>query len=142
VINLDDLNIAITHNYLSPSNLGNALKFFVEKQDQISGCRDRAESIKPEQIYDALVQVLMDKAPHHLEKALAQRVWTCRAWSRPSMEESKNELKELSNPENRRVSRKRKCKESSSMRVSTETTGRKSIMESTEKVESFSFLFL
>ena len=45
VINLDDgLNIAITHNYVSQSNLSNVLKFLDQKEDQISGCRDRAES--------------------------------------------------------------------------------------------------
>jgi len=80
VINLDDTNIAITHNYISPSNLGNALKFFSEKQDQISGCRDRAESIKPEYIHDELVKVLSKKEPQFLKKALAQKEWTCRAW--------------------------------------------------------------
>lgn len=80
VINLDESNIAITHNYISPSNLGNALKFFVEKQDQISGCRDRKESIKREQMYKEFVKALKDKAPGHLCKALKQRRWTCRAW--------------------------------------------------------------
>ena len=80
VINLDDTNIAITHNYISPSNLGNALKFFVEKQDQISGCRDRKETIKPEHMHNQLVKVLRTKEPRHLMKALEQRSFTCLAW--------------------------------------------------------------
>jgi hypothetical protein len=142
VINLDEVNIAITHNYLSPSNLGNALKFFVEKQDQISGCRDRAESIKPELLYDALVKVLMDKEPHHLEKALAQQEWTCRAWSRPYVEESMSGSNAHTKSENRPISGKRQGKDFPSMHAYTETTGKKSIMEKTERVDSFSFSFL
>jgi hypothetical protein len=142
VINLEDVNIAITHNYLSPSNLGNALKFFVEKQDQISGCRDRAESIKPERIYDALVKVLMDKEPYILEKALAQREWTCRAWSRPYVKESRSRSNEHANPEDAAVLGKRKFKESASIHVYTQTEGKKSILEKAEGVEPFSFSFL
>jgi hypothetical protein len=142
VINLDELNIAITHNYISPSNLGNALKFFAEKQDQISGCRDRAESIKPERIYDALVDVLMDKEPNHLKKALAQRDWTCRAWSRPNVKESTSGLNKLPDLEIQPISGNRKCKESTSMHVYAATEEKKSIMEKTERVDSFTFSFL
>jgi len=80
VVNLDDSNIAITHNYVSPSNLGNVLKFFVEKQDQISGCRDRKNSIKPEFIHDALVNALREKEPKHLDEAMKQTGWSCCAW--------------------------------------------------------------
>jgi ribosomal protein L16 Arg81 hydroxylase len=79
VINLDDMTI--THNYISPSNLGNALKFFTEKHDQISGCQDRAESIKQVHIHDELVPVLGDKEAHHLKRALEQKCWTRRAWA-------------------------------------------------------------
>ncbi|KAG7348844.1 cupin-like domain containing protein [Nitzschia inconspicua] len=119
VINLDDVNIAITHNYLSPSNLGNALKFFVEKQDHISGCRDRAESIKPEMIHDALVEALRTKEPKHLEKAMAQTEWTCRAWSSQSTNQPD---KEQEDP--------------------TSEVKRKTIMEQTEPLASFTFSFL
>jgi Cupin-like domain len=130
VINLDEVNIAITHNYLSPSNLGNALKFFVEKQDHISGCRDRTESIKPEQIHDALVEVLKDKEPRHLQKALAQSEWTCRAWVN-------------SQEENDRFSQHvDKDKWSPSAHAGKEAEERKSIMEQTERIASFSFSFL
>ena len=81
VINLDaGRNLAITHNYVSPSNLGNLLLFLQEKQEQISGCRDRAESIKPEDLHDSLVRVLQEKEPAVLKEAQAQVGWTCPAW--------------------------------------------------------------
>ena len=125
MINLDDVNIAITHNYLSPSNLGNALKFFVEKQDHISGCRDRQESIKPEHIYDVLVEKLREKESNHLENALAQKEWTCRAWSdKPAIDPNRNDGGVVSDDDSK------------------EKTESKSIMEQTERVESFSFSFL
>ncbi|KAJ1414119.1 hypothetical protein B484DRAFT_297154, partial [Ochromonadaceae sp. CCMP2298] len=43
VVNLED-SIALTHNYVSTSNLADVLRFLREKTDQISGVRDR---IKP-----------------------------------------------------------------------------------------------
>jgi hypothetical protein len=53
VINLEDHNIAITHNYVSRNNLGNVLKFITDKNDQVSGCRDRQDSVnKLEHLYD------------------------------------------------------------------------------------------
>ncbi|KAL3904129.1 MAG: hypothetical protein SGARI_005062 [Bacillariaceae sp.] len=126
VINLDDINIAITHNYLSPSNLGNALKFFVEKQDHISGCRDRDESIKPEHIHDVLVEKLKEKESIHLEKALAQKEWTCRAWTdKPVDDKKRTDGKVVSEDDG-----------------SNAKAESKSIMEKTERVESFSFSFL
>jgi hypothetical protein len=138
VINLDDMNIAITHNYVSPSNLGNALKFFTEKHDQISGCRDRAESIKPEHIHDELVRVLGEKEPHHLKRALEQKCWTCRAWednrSRMSHE---IEVPNNSNDQQNFSNSKKKQRTSDTCE-----DGGKSIMSKTERVESFSFSFL
>lgn len=99
VINLDDgLNVAITHNYVSSSNLSNVLKFLNEKEDQISGCRDREESIKPNQLYSAFVETLQQQRPEMLEGALAVRDWTCRAWASngpleeaPLLEQDKNQ---------------------------------------------------
>ncbi len=145
VINLDESNIAITHNYVSPSNLGNALKFFREKQDQISGCRDRKESIKPEFIHDALVKKLQVKEPKHLEKALAQKGWTCRAWEETKAEvitdddddeqnskdgeNFKNKKRKLDNGHDRKDDSLKK-EESSS------------VMSKTERVPAFSFSFL
>lgn len=127
VINLDDVNIAITHNYLSPSNLGNALKFFVEKQDHISGCRDRQESIKPEHIYSVLVEKLQENEPRHLEKALAQKEWTCRAWTNmPVGDRNRNNDGGV-------------VSEDDDSKVKAQNS---SIMEKTERVKSFSFSFL
>lgn len=82
VINLDDTNIAITHNYVSASNLSNVLKFLDTKRDQISGCRDRVESIKPEQLYEKFVQALERQHPLWLQRAVAEPDWTCRAWKK------------------------------------------------------------
>ncbi|KAL7556223.1 hypothetical protein ACA910_017378 [Epithemia clementina (nom. ined.)] len=85
VINLDEgLNIAITHNYVSQSNLPNVLKFLNEKQDQISGCRDRVESIKPHELYDTFIKSLQQHHNSWLEEALAVPQWTCRAWNAPT----------------------------------------------------------
>lgn len=126
VINLDDRNIAITHNYVSPSNLGNALKFFTDKQDQISGCRDRKESVKPEHIYDELVKALKEKEPKHLEKALEQKGWTCRTWKDEPAKTAET------------IQTTGKRKHESIM----DTVEPKSVMAKTEKIESFSFSFL
>lgn len=68
VVNLDD-TVAITQNYVSTSNLSNALKFFRDCPEQISGIsmleRTKAESkaenagkiayYNPNEIYDVLV---------------------------------------------------------------------------------------
>jgi len=82
VINLDELNIAITHNYVSLSNLSNVLKFLNINRDQVSGCRDRGESIKPERLYEEFVEAMKHQHPKWLEKALAEPDWTCRAWTK------------------------------------------------------------
>lgn len=83
VINLDPINIAVTHNYVSRSNLSNVLRFLVHKQAQISGCRDRKESIKPEDLFSEFRRVLMKHHPDWLEEAskTAEKEWTCPAWS-------------------------------------------------------------
>lgn len=123
VINLDDTNCAITHNYVSPSNLGNVLKFFVDKQDQISGCRDRAESVKPEHLHEELVKALSKVEPKFLKRAQEQQGWTCKAWKDDKVEDtttalSPSDVRDLSNP---------RCT---------------SVMAKTEKISSFSFSFL
>lgn len=82
VINLDDVNVAITHNYVAKSNLSNVLKFLSEKRDQVSGCRDRREAIQPECLYEAFVAALESKHPDWLKEALNEPDWTCAAWSR------------------------------------------------------------
>ena len=80
VINLDEVNVAITHNYVSRSNLSSVLKFLNEKRDQVSGCRDRAESIKPESLYEEFVKQLQKTHPEWLEEAQAAD-WACPAWT-------------------------------------------------------------
>ena len=86
VINLDDVNMAITHNYVAKSNLSSTLRFFSEKRDQVSGCRDRPEAIKPECLYEEFVAVLQEKYPQWLSEALNEPDWTCAAWSRAPSE--------------------------------------------------------
>lgn len=74
--------MAITHNYVAKSNLPNVLRFFSEKRDQVSGCRDRPEAIKPENLYEEFVAALEAKHPDWLKEALNEPNWTCAAWSR------------------------------------------------------------
>ena len=52
VLNLDDgPGVALTRNYVSASNLGDALRFFDRRVGQISGCRDRrGEAVGPEEL--------------------------------------------------------------------------------------------
>lgn len=58
VVNIDDC-IALTHNYVSTSNLSDCLRFLREKPDQISGVRDRpGEAVQPQTLYDCFVKNL------------------------------------------------------------------------------------
>jgi hypothetical protein len=54
VVNLDDC-IALTHNYVSTSNLSDCLRFLRDKQDQISGVRDRPGTVPPEAMFSEIV---------------------------------------------------------------------------------------
>ena len=56
-------------------------KFVREKQDQISGCRDRTESVKPEFLHEEFVKALQENEPDVLKQAMAQSGWTCQAWN-------------------------------------------------------------
>ena len=92
VINLDRVNVAITHNYVSRSNLGNVLRFLKCKEDQISGCRDRAESVKPDKLHATFSSALQDqfgKETDWLVQAQQQAAshWTCKAWKNGDMED-------------------------------------------------------
>ena len=63
VVNLDE-SIALTHNYVSTSNLSDCLRFLRDKTDQISGVRDRgAEAIQPEEMYASFVEKLHTVLP-------------------------------------------------------------------------------
>eukprot|EP01035_Chromulina_nebulosa_P039499 gene39499-53406_t len=61
VVNLDAC-VALTHNYVSTSNLSDCLQFLREKTDQISGLRDRLAqgAVPPERLYDSFVEKLAD----------------------------------------------------------------------------------
>ncbi len=139
VINLDESNIAITHNYVSPSNLGNALKFFREKQDQISGCRDRKESIKPEFIHDALVKELQVKEPQHLERAVQQTGWTCRAWEEAEVITDDDDEKDSASKHKKRRIDNGHDRSKDDVVQKEELS---SVMSKTERVPAFSFSFL
>lgn len=82
VINLDELNIAVTHNYVAAeSNLCNVLRLLETRRDHVSGCRDRPESIKPEQLYEEFKRALTQHHPEWLQAAEKDSDWTCKAWS-------------------------------------------------------------
>eukprot|EP00934_Nitzschia_sp_Nitz4_P005188 Nitzschia sp. Nitz4//scaffold185_size43419//10018//11649//NITZ4_007296-RA/size43419-processed-gene-0.70-mRNA-1//1//CDS//3329539694//5178//frame0 len=132
VVNLDDVNMAITHNYVSPSNLGNVLKFFVQKEDQISGCRDREESVKPDRLYSEFVHALEEKDKKALLRAQNQKAWTCHAWKDEDPAEQTVTLPIM------QKKRKRPDHHSDDDDEATKST---SVMAKTEKVSDFSFSF-
>jgi hypothetical protein len=80
VVNLDEINVAVTHNYASESNLPSVLKFLDEKRDQVSGCRDRNDSVKPDRLYETFVDRLRERYPEMTDRALRDPGWACRAW--------------------------------------------------------------
>jgi hypothetical protein len=80
VINLDEFNLAITHNYVADSNLANVLKFLSTKREQVSGCRDRAESVKPERLYEEFTEAMRRARPDILAEATQVKDWTCATW--------------------------------------------------------------
>lgn len=95
VINLDDTNIAITHNYVSRSNLGNVLRFLGKKEDQISGCRDRRDSIKPAHLHDSFLSALQHQFGNDAEwlvkaQEQAESYWTCKAWTNDKRDDGMN----------------------------------------------------
>jgi len=84
VLNIDDgMSVALTQNYVSQSNLPDVLRFLRTKQNQISGCRDRAEAIQPIQMYDEFTSRLKECRPDLLMNAqrLADEGWHCAAWT-------------------------------------------------------------
>ena len=126
VINLDRVNVAITHNYVSRSNLGNVLRFLKCKEDQISGCRDRAESIKPDKLHATFTAVLQDhfgKDTEWLIQAQQQSAsrWTCKAWKDDDHgddQASEEGNKQCRLPKKRRVASKQGLEEKSEPRSS------------------------
>jgi hypothetical protein len=59
VVNLDEC-IALTHNYVSTSNLSDCLRFLRDKPDQISGVRDREKegAVQPKVFYSEFIKKL------------------------------------------------------------------------------------
>ena len=83
VLNLDDgMSVAITQNYVSKSNLPDVLRFLETRQQQISGCRDRPEAVKPEDLLHQFRSCLRESRPILLDQAqsLANDGWHCAAW--------------------------------------------------------------
>jgi hypothetical protein len=62
VLNLD-MCVALTHNYVSTSNLSDCLHFLKYKSDQISGIRDRSEAVSVHSIYNEFVAGLQSVLP-------------------------------------------------------------------------------
>ena len=96
VVNLpgEDVNIAVTHNYVAPSNLPNVLRFLREKREQVSGCRDRAAALQPDCLYKTFVDVLEKEEPMLLRTAVAEPDWTCKAWSSSVPTKAKKQKKD------------------------------------------------
>ena len=70
VINLE-YAVAITHNYVSSSNLVDCLNFLKNKEDQISGVRDRpGEAVQADQLYKHFTACLSEKYPNLLSVSL------------------------------------------------------------------------
>lgn len=96
VINLDKINIAVTHNYVSRSNLGSVLRFLECKEEQISGCRDRAESIKPNKLHATFAAALQEEFGKDAEWLVSAREesesrWTCKAWNNDDVRTKRND---------------------------------------------------
>jgi hypothetical protein len=103
VVNLDPINVAVTHNYVSKSNLPNVLRFLVHKVDQISGCRDRKESIKPEELHGEFEKRLREHHPEWLDesKEQATKGWTCAAWNDTVIEDTQKQTHNWQNGKKR-----------------------------------------
>ena len=86
------MNIAITQNYVSSTNLPDVLRFLEQKPQQISGCRDRREAIKPDCLLKAFVSALREHHPPLLTQAqeLAKQGWQCDAWNDDYLKGTRN----------------------------------------------------
>ena len=106
------ISVALTRNYVSGSNLPDVLRFLDTKVGQISGCRDRADAVKPEALGEEFRRALLtrgwgdeaggeeeeekkcDDAPSsegrgrwssllREAEAASRKGWSCAAWSDP-----------------------------------------------------------
>lgn len=99
------ISVALTRNYVSASNLPDVLRFLDMRVSQISGCRDREEAVKPEDLGREFRKALLNfakeeggdgsrseecKSPSNgrgkladlLERSekVAKEGWQCAAW--------------------------------------------------------------
>ena len=139
VLNLDDgMSVALTQNYVSASNLPDVLRFLKTKQQQISGCRDRPEAIKPEQLLATFISNLNDTRPNLLGKAkeLAEKCWHCEAWN-----DYKESIDALDFDEVKDTKKAKKSPSSSSIVQRAKSLGGLNTQES-QGSSSFTFSFL
>ncbi len=90
VVNIDDC-IALTHNYVSLSNLADCLRFLRNKVDQISGVRDRyGSALQPEEIYATFVRQLPTVIPQSLLDKLLEESYELSSLERIYKERRRN----------------------------------------------------
>jgi len=106
------ISVALTRNYVSGSNLPDVLRFLDTRVGQISGCRDRADAVKPEALGEEFRRALLthggedevggeeeeekksDETPSSERRgrwssllreaeAASRKGWSCAAWSDP-----------------------------------------------------------
>ena len=90
MLNLDSgMNVALTQNYVSASNLSDVLRFIKMKPQQISGCRDRADAIQPRDLLEKFTERLKEVRPDLLDDAqqMANKGWNCNAWEDDEQED-------------------------------------------------------
>lgn len=98
VINLEE-SIALTHNYVSTSNLADCLRFLREKTDQISGIRDRKDAIQAEDVYEQFLIKLADVLPKdQLQRAVERSYQSEQPLTKPVHQRKKKKKKSHHQP--------------------------------------------
>lgn len=143
VVNIDEkVNIAITHNYVSLSNLPTVLRFLEHKQEHISGCRDRQESIKPAQLKRAFEESLVkhgfETVLQHAQK-VAAKGWICNAWTDDTTTMDENE-EHAQTQKNRKRQREATCADSD--RPESKSTSGSIMTKAKQNSTAFRFSFL
>ncbi|MGK3738265.1 MAG: hypothetical protein ACI90V_005112, partial [Bacillariaceae sp.] len=97
-------------------------------------------------IHDELVKVLKIKEPKHLEKALQQTGWTCRAWDegdkkiKVKLSTRQQQADDDENEDN--INKKRRTSTMDGERNGGEKQELTSVMSKSDTVSTFSFSFL
>ena len=133
VINIaEGMNLAVTHNYVSTTNLPTVLRFLQTKQELISGCRDRPnEAIQPSQLYKACTDLWKQTLPSSIyDKAMlqSQQGWTNAAWSDYHEDQDDDTKKKKKLSDQNRWKRKQLSHHTASKKKSNTTTAGKSII--------------